>query len=158
MRGMIVALVCLGAGGIAWSATPGGRPPSGASNSLQSSSTAYAQQILSVAQLIAERYVKPIPPAKIVEAALEGIYEAAREPMPTWVKADLSQASNPNQLLHILMVARQQLGDREALRDQRALSISLRDSARARSLLRDCRPKRSQDLRRIESHRRRTGI
>jgi C-terminal peptidase prc len=93
---------------------------------LQSQSTAYAQQILLVAQYISDHYVRPIPPAKIVEASLEGVFEAAREPLPSWVKADLSGAKDSNQLLHILTLARQQLGDREALRDRRALLISLR--------------------------------
>jgi C-terminal peptidase prc len=114
------------AAGSAWAANPRDAAPRSASESVESHAAAYAQQILSVAHLIEERYVKPIPKAKVVEAALEGIYEAVREPLPNWVKSDLARAKDHNQLLYILSTARSRLGDREALRDQRAVMISLR--------------------------------
>lgn len=126
MRRMIVGVSLLLAAGAAWAANPGDAGPRSISESVQSHSAAYAQQILSVAQLIEERYVKPIPKAKVVEAALEGIYEAVREPLPSWVRSDLARAKDHNQLLHILSTARSRLGDREALRDQRAVMVSLR--------------------------------
>ena len=126
MRRMLACLSLVLAASVAWAANPGDGTPRGASESLQSHSAAYAQQILSVAQLIEARYVKPISQAKVAEAALEGIYEAVREPLPSWVRADLARAKEHNQFLSILTAAREQLGDREALRDQRGVIISLR--------------------------------
>jgi carboxyl-terminal processing protease len=126
MRGMIVGVALLLAAGTGRAANPGDGSPASASDGVRMQARTYAEQLLAVARTIEESYVKPIAQAKILEAALAGLYEVAREPLPASVKADLAHATDANQLRHILTTARERLGDRDALRDQRALLISLR--------------------------------
>src|SRR5258706_15760144 len=121
MRRTIAAIGMLLAASTTWAGNPGDGPLPGVSESVRSEAAAYAEKFLAVAQIIESKYVKPVSQAKLAEAALTGLYEAVREPLPAWVKPDLAQAKDRQQLLHILTTARERLGRREALRDQRAL-------------------------------------
>src|SRR5262245_56521377 len=131
MRRMIVGLgllVIVSAGGHA--ANPGDAAAPGTSDRVQSQAKTYATQMAAIARHISEAYVRPIDQARIVEAALEGLYEAVLEPLPAWVRADLANAKSDDQLRHVLATARERLGEREALRDPRAIMISLRAISR----------------------------
>ena len=71
-------------------------PPPHASSPVQSPdpqldavSRDYAAAIFNVIANLEQKYVRPVRTADLVEAALAGLYEAVREPIPPTLHADL---------------------------------------------------------------------
>jgi C-terminal peptidase prc len=87
--------------------------------------------MMSVFRWVDQHYVKPVPRAALSEAALAGLFEAAREPLPPGLRADLAQAKDDSQFQYLMATARERLGDVEALRGQQAVMASLRSLPRA---------------------------
>jgi C-terminal peptidase prc len=107
--------------------TPG--PPPRAE--LRAEADAYGQQlVLAVAQVNA-RYVRPVDTQALLRAALEGMYVAARVPVPAALDADLKAVlgrATPETELQVigtfLARTRESLGDPEPLRGSNALLVS----------------------------------
>src|SRR4051812_24909485 len=87
------ALLCLLPGGAALRAAPvpsGGPPLSApAREELHGEALNYAQQLLSLSPQVAAPYAPPVDRAALLEAALAGLFEAARQPAPAGLRAEL---------------------------------------------------------------------
>src|SRR5262245_32971408 len=81
----------------------------------------YVQNLSVVLEAVEEYYVRPVRRADLIEAALAGLYEAAGVPVPGDLKAAVKKAEKDNALGPLLLKARADLGNPEALQGQRAL-------------------------------------
>jgi carboxyl-terminal processing protease len=97
----------------------------------QAEAETYAQLLHYTAQAVAMRYVRPVPRTRLLAAALEGLYEAAGEPVPRSLSADLEKAKSDAEVLGLLARARAGLGNPEPLRNDGALLASCRAMTRA---------------------------
>jgi carboxyl-terminal processing protease len=130
MRRMILGLV-VAVAAPAFAANPRDGSPPGSSELLRAQAASYATDMMEVLRWVEQNYVRPVPRAALAQAALAGLYETAREPMPASLLADLAQAKEAGQFSHLFATARERLGDVEALRDRAALHASLRSLPRA---------------------------
>jgi C-terminal peptidase prc len=128
---MIVTLCVLTAALPGRAANPGDGSPPGSTDTLRKYSADYAANMMGVIHWVDQRYVRPVSRAALAEAALAGLYEAAREPMPPGLKADVAQAKDDAQFSYLFATARERLGDVEALRGRQAVLASLRSLPRA---------------------------
>jgi carboxyl-terminal processing protease len=96
----------------------------------QAEAETYAQLLDYTAHAVADRYIRPVPRTQLLAAALKGLYEAAGEPVPGSLQADLGKAKTEPELLRVLARARARLGDPEPLRNDGALLVSCRAMAR----------------------------
>src|SRR5438067_10394127 len=133
-------------------APPEARPPSAESTALHNEAFQYASAMVQVTALIEQQYVRPVSQAELLEAALTGLYEAARQPLPAGLRQDLqrlvpppeavaasasglpvapSPPGNPGELLNLVVRLRERLGTVDALRGRRDLLVSLRALPRA---------------------------
>ncbi|HEV3263046.1 MAG TPA: S41 family peptidase [Gemmataceae bacterium] len=100
----------------------------------------YAQQLNFAINEVVKTYVRPAQPSDrdartptgkdLAGAALEGLYEAARVPMPASLSARVQKAANEQQLVELIGQTRQSLGNPEGLRGSSALLVSLRSMTR----------------------------
>src|SRR5262249_56054101 len=86
----------------------------------------YVQNLTIVREAVEQYYVRPVRRADLIEAALAGLYEAAGVPAPGELKAAVKKAEKDNALDPLLLKARADLGNREALQGQKALLASCR--------------------------------
>jgi C-terminal peptidase prc len=98
---------------------------SAAGANLRAEALNYAHQLLQIIARIEIDYVRPVTRAELAEAAISGLYEVARQPVPSSLKHDL-QRTDDGELLGLLVRTREQLGNLDALRGNRALFVSLR--------------------------------
>jgi len=128
---MIAATFVVLAPALAWAGSTntgaGGKTPP----NVRAQADQYARHVLNLIAYVESRYVRPVERASLVEAAIVGLYEAVREPLPAGLKNDLARARSAKEFEHILSSSRAQLGDREELRDFRALLISMKSLPRA---------------------------
>jgi carboxyl-terminal processing protease len=101
---------------------------------LQEEAQTYAQQLFSVTTQVSSTYVRPVRQGRLLESALRGLFEAARQPLPPHLLDELRKQSNDTDLVNFLARARVQLGNCEALRERAALQAS------CRAMLRDLDP------------------
>lgn len=127
MRQTILIVVLL-AGWSTWvfAAGPGTSTSLGSNDQLRVQSSRYAAELMIFIRWVEANYVRPVSRSELALAALQGLYEAAQEPLPPSLKAEIEQAADHATLKHLLAVARESLGDRDSLRDSRALAASLR--------------------------------
>jgi C-terminal peptidase prc len=125
MRELLACLAVSLAGLPAWAANPNGTPSS-VPQHVHAQAQTYANQMMAAVNYIKGAYVRDIAKPTLVEAAIQGLYETAREPLPAGWKSDLERARVDVDFEHILLSAREKLGDREELRDQKAIVISLK--------------------------------
>jgi C-terminal peptidase prc len=92
----------------------------------------FARQLVYVCNQIGDHYVRPVPPAELVGAALRGLYEAARVPVPAGLAAELERCKSGEDLCAVLARARADLGDPEPLRGHGAMLVAC--GAMAKSL------------------------
>jgi C-terminal processing protease CtpA/Prc len=85
----------------------------------------YAHNVLNLAHYIAEKYVRPISPEKLMAAALQELYEAAGAPVPEHLRGDLEKALVGRDPMAELQRARLAVGNPEVLRGDRAVRVSL---------------------------------
>jgi C-terminal peptidase prc len=93
-------------------------------HALQSEALSYASAIVELVNRIQQEYVKPVSRLDLYEAALVGLYEAAREPVPAGLRADIRQAVEGD-ITGLLIRVREGLGHSDALRQEKALLASL---------------------------------
>ena len=91
----------------------------------------YALAVLRTSGFVTEQYVRPIERAELVRAALEGLYEVARQPVPASLAAAVRRAADKDEtLLAFIQQSRERLGDVEALREPNDVLASLRGMVR----------------------------
>lgn len=86
----------------------------------------YGQQLYYVLTNISQQYAKPITPQELAQAALSGLYEEIRQPVPPTLFKDIEKAQAEHELLGLLIRTRGDIGDVEELRGMKALLISFR--------------------------------
>ncbi len=108
----------------------------------------FAQQLLHVVEQVAEQYVRPVSREDLVHAALVGLYEAARKPVPRDLKARIQRNAtrsistewgplpvpppgSDDPLLGIVREAHRQVAAAESLQGQNALLVCSQGMARA---------------------------
>jgi carboxyl-terminal processing protease len=85
----------------------------------------YAGRLTEVVDRIGIEYVRPVSRADLAVAALTGLYEAARQPVPPGLKQEVQQFADSD-LVGLLARAREELGPNDALRGStRALIVSV---------------------------------
>src|SRR5262249_59992714 len=126
-----VGLALLAAALPAGAANPRDGSPPGSTDALRSYAADYASKMMTVMKWVDQNYVRTVPRSALAEAALAGLFEAAREPMPPGLRADLAQAKEDRHVQHLMATARERLGDIEALRGQQAVMARLRSLPRA---------------------------
>jgi carboxyl-terminal processing protease len=141
----------LAAGALSAAPVPAPAPPSGppGGKALKAEAVAFAQQLLSVAGQVAENYVRQVSRENLLYAALAGLYQGARLPVPTDLRPRLKKAlaavppppplpgaSAPGHptdgpVAELLRSVREDVGDAEGLRGQSALLVCCRAMARS---------------------------
>ncbi|MCS6851353.1 MAG: S41 family peptidase [Gemmataceae bacterium] len=109
--------------------TPASRPNHSVAPSAES--IKFARDLFTVLNEIAEVYVRPVERADLVRAAVAGLYEVVRQPVPPRLLAEIDQASTQLELMSILTRAHGNLAAAEELSGNQALIVSLRAVARA---------------------------
>src|SRR5262245_2008876 len=97
MRGSLAwcaSLTLAAAFGLAFSAAPGPVPPQAGSQAaadaiLQEEAKNYTQSLLETVSYIEMYYYRPVSRAALVEAALVGLFETARQPFPITLHQNL---------------------------------------------------------------------
>jgi carboxyl-terminal processing protease len=92
----------------------------------RSEAVAFAQQLDKVVHFVAETYVKPVPHSALLLAALTGLHEAARLPVPPSLSADAQNAKNEQQRLELIARIRQSLGDLPVLQGSKGIEVGVR--------------------------------
>ncbi|HKB42450.1 MAG TPA: PDZ domain-containing protein, partial [Gemmataceae bacterium] len=105
---------------------PSAGPPlsPAAREQLRAESLNYAQQLLSVASQISATYVRPVSRADLLHAGLTGLFQAARQPAPSTLRADLDRPADDPALVEFLIRTRERLGTCEAVHDPKGLLVS----------------------------------
>jgi carboxyl-terminal processing protease len=84
----------------------------------------YVKPLLYVVEQVSTMYVRRVPRQDLLEAALKGLYDEVRAPVPKGLREELKQALKKNTLADFLVQVREGLGDAEALRGEKALLAS----------------------------------
>lgn len=121
-----------------WPAFLTAAPPPDAANTANSADSPihdlareYAFSLFQVILQVEQNYIRPVSRADLVEAALIGLYETARQPAPATLRADLRRASGDLELQSLIIHFRESLGDHDSLRGQRGLRASIAAIPRA---------------------------
>src|SRR5262249_4353897 len=128
MRRTVVGLGLLLFASLAPAAGPDRAPP--VSSDVRSQANAYANQMIAAFQHIQNNYFRKMSASALAEAAVTGLYEVAREPLPSGMKADLARAQNLDEVRPLLVAARERLGDAEAVGGQNAIFVSIKSLTR----------------------------
>jgi carboxyl-terminal processing protease len=91
---------------------------------------AFAQHLDVAIHIIVEDYVRPVSRHQLLLAALTGLYEAARVPIPASLSADVQNAKTEQQRLELIVRSREKLGNRSALQGSKALEVGVRAMCR----------------------------
>lgn len=87
----------------------------------------YAENLLTfVINPVAENYVKPIPQADLLYAALAALHEQAHAPIPSAVRAEIGSAKSELDRIALVKRYRSSLGNNPALAGNNALLVSIR--------------------------------
>ncbi|HJZ89688.1 MAG TPA: S41 family peptidase [Gemmataceae bacterium] len=85
----------------------------------------FARQLAAAAQVIAKEYVRPVKAAELYEAAVIGVYDAARRPRPETLLRDLRAAKDEPTRVELLKRARAAVHGEPALDDGRDLVVAV---------------------------------
>jgi C-terminal peptidase prc len=85
----------------------------------------YARQLLDLTETISSRYVRPVDRRDLLAAALTGLFDAARKPVPPRIRASLDRAGE-DELNALVVRLREEAGSAEELKGHGALLVSLR--------------------------------
>jgi carboxyl-terminal processing protease len=86
----------------------------------------YARNLDYAINIITEDYIRSVPRADLINAALMAMYEAARIPAPASLRTDIEAAKDDQKQIELLAETRKKLGDVEALKGNNALIVSIR--------------------------------
>jgi C-terminal processing protease CtpA/Prc len=120
---LVAMMLCCGAVGAAGTRLPA-KPAIGPLDPVEASN--YAQPVNNTIATITTQYVREVSPQDLVRAALTGLYEAARLPVPDTLSAQVAKAVTEQDRLELLMRVRQDLGRIEPLQGTNAFLISVR--------------------------------
>jgi carboxyl-terminal processing protease len=132
-RPLACLVLLLGAGPLPAAGRPTDRPAGGSAPraELHAEAEMYGQQLVLAVAQVNERYVRPVDARALLRAALQGLYEAARVPVPGSLDADLKAVlarATPETELQVigtfLARTREGIGDPEPLRGPNALLVS----------------------------------
>ena len=138
----------LGAAALSAAPVPAPAPPSGppGGKAVKAEAVAFAQQLLGVAAQVSDAYVRPVSRENLLYAALAGLYQGARLPVPADLRPRLKKALavpspppsvNPyaspttGPVAELLRAVREDVGDAEGLRGQSALLVCCQAMARS---------------------------
>jgi C-terminal peptidase prc len=124
MRRTVVGLGLLLLASLAPAAGPDRSPH--VSSEVRSQANAYANQMIAAFQHIQNNYFRKVSASSLAEAAVTGLYEVAREPLPSGTKADLGRAQTLDDVRPLLVAARERLGDAEVIGGQNAIYVSIK--------------------------------
>jgi carboxyl-terminal processing protease len=91
----------------------------------RSAGAVYARHLEYTINLIVDEYVRPVSRTDLMFAALSGLYEEAKVPVPSSLRADIEAAKSDSARVALMTEARQKLGDLESLRGTAALVASI---------------------------------
>jgi C-terminal processing protease CtpA/Prc len=129
MRGWIVlSVLAVGAGFAEAAPVPATQPPAPSQN--PADAQVFAQQLLAVVNQVVEQYVRPVERKDVLYAALCGLYEAARLPVPDKLRSAIDKANAAGDLTELVLHVRMEVGDAEALQGQHPLVVSCQAMAR----------------------------
>jgi C-terminal peptidase prc len=120
--------------------------PAAASPTLHVESMQFAQTLNQLFALIENDYVRPVSRADMAEAAIRGLYDAVREPIPAELSHEIHRADE-FQLIAQLTRVRESLGNHESLRGKGAMLIAMQALPRALDPYSGVTPLREQDPR-----------
>ncbi len=86
----------------------------------------YAQQVLSAVNQIDTSYVRPLQRTELFYAALSGLYEAARQPVPRNLRTEVQQVKTDADLINLLVATRRSLGMNPLIQGHLAVMASCR--------------------------------
>jgi carboxyl-terminal processing protease len=105
------------------------KPP--VSAELKAEAEDFAIQLVFLANHVSEHYLRPITPGELLVAALRGVHEAARIPVPSTLAADVDRALAAHEILSLVKGTREGLGDCEALHGSAAHLVAAQAVARS---------------------------
>src|SRR5262245_12160671 len=124
MRRTVVGLGLLLFASLAPVAGPDRAPP--VSSDVRSQANAYANQMIATFQYVQNSYFRKVSASALAEAGVTGLYEVAREPLPSGMKADVGRGQNLDDVRPLLVAARERLGNVEAVGGQSAIHVSIK--------------------------------
>jgi C-terminal processing protease CtpA/Prc len=83
----------------------------------------FAQQLLAVVHQVTEQYVRPVERTEVLYAALAGLYEAARLPVPEKLRSAVENATAENERTDLIRRAREDVDSAEALQGHNPLVV-----------------------------------
>lgn len=86
----------------------------------------YARQVNHIISMVSTQYIRPVERPDIALAALHGLYETARVPVPGALADEVRKTKNEEEMVALLTLTRASLGDRDALKGHLALLGSLK--------------------------------
>ncbi|HEX5270129.1 MAG TPA: PDZ domain-containing protein, partial [Gemmataceae bacterium] len=130
MRRRVIALGwLLCPAGLLAAPAPAGHSPSAAAATqaeIQAAAAEYARNLYQVVETIERSYVREVRRADLSEAALTGLYEAARVPVPATLHSALAKAEKGGAFDVAAALLRADLGNPEAIQGRRGLLVSCR--------------------------------
>src|SRR5262249_14831485 len=121
MRGcLVLSVVAFGAAGWVAGAPVTAPPPAAPA---QPEAQAFAQQLFGVVAQVTEQYVRPVERTEVLHAALSGLYEAARLPVPQKRRAAVEKATAEGEVVDLIRRAREDVGNAEALQGHNPLVV-----------------------------------
>jgi len=93
--------------------------------SADSEATTYAQNLDYTISIIVDEYVRSVSRDELMLAALSGLYESARVPVPPSLQTDIKAAKSDAARISLLAKTHKNLGDPESLRGTAALISSI---------------------------------
>jgi C-terminal peptidase prc len=93
---------------------------------------AFALKVKTAIDLLTKQYARPVQRARLVAAALRGLYRAARVTAPHHLAASVQKADEADyKVIDLIARVRQRLGNGAALRGDRALEVALTAALRS---------------------------
>lgn len=117
-----------------------------ASPTLHVEALQFAQTLNQLFAQIEVKYMRPLARADLAEAAVRGLYDAVREPMPADLLHEIHRADE-YQLVTVLTRVRESLGQHESLRGRGAMIVAMQALPRALDPFSGVTPSRDQNPR-----------
>lgn len=123
-------------------------PPAGPT--LHVEAMQFAQSLNQLFALIEVEYIRPVARADLAEAAVRGLYDAAREPMPSDIPQEIHRADE-YQLIALLTRVREGLGQPECLRGKKAMLVAMQALPRVLDPYSGVIPSRDQEIKNLDT-------